>query len=478
MVRIGTLLAALGGLLALSASGAPGSTGAQLVRLTSTPALFPAYAPSVHDYVVRCAGSSTVKVTTWAAAGTVATIDGVRRSTATLPLRPGQAVTVAAANGAAGSDYVIRCLPADFPAFDVAGTSAPGWTIATPSLASGSGTTSHYVVILDGDGVPVWWYRDAGTPLDARLLSGSQIAWAELNAPSPAYQVRTLAGKLVRRLTSPDGQIDDHELQETANGDDVYLVYQPKQHVDLTALGGPADATVLEGQIEEQSPAGKVVWSWSTDGHIGVGESADWAGPILKAPVKSAGEEAYDVYHANSVSLQGNLVVLSLRYEDAIYGIDKTTGAILWKLGGTPTPESLTVTGDPFGAQPFSGQHDARIQPDGTLTVFDDETQTPHPPRTVHYAIDTTAHTATYLGGVSDPDISASACCGSARLLAGGDWVVSWGGDPVIGTYAPDGTPLRRVTFPGLFSYRAVPVASGRLTAARLRAAMDAMAPR
>jgi len=478
LVRLGVSLALLAGVLAVASGGAAGSSGAHLVRLTTSPALYPAYSPAVHDYVVRCNPGSDVSVTTWAAAGTLTTIDGARASSVAVALKPGQGVTVRTAGGGKSAEYHVRCLPADFPAFTVSGASGSGWTIVTPSLSNSGGPSSHYVAILDGNGVPVWWYRDSGIPFDARLFDGSAIAWADYDGANPAYQVRSLEGQLLARITSPDGQIDDHELQLTGAGDEVFLVYQPKEHVDLAALGGPADATVLEGRIEERSPAGKLLWSWSTDGHVGVEESARWAGPILDTPVKSAAGDAYDLYHANSVALQGNLVVLSLRYDDAVYGIDKRTGAILWKLGGTATPQSLTLTGDPLGAQPFSGQHDARIQPDGTITVFDDETQTPSPPRAVHYAIDASAQTARYLGGVADPEVGTSSCCGSARLLADGDWLVSWGADPVVGTYAPDGTPLQRIAFPGLYSYRAVPVAAGRLTEPGLRDAMDAMAPR
>ena len=169
-------------------------------------------------------------------------------------------------------------------------------------------------------------------------------------------------------------------------------------------------------------------------------------------------------------------MLLSLRQTDGIYAIDKATGEILWKLGGTPTAQSLTVVGDPYGADPLGGQHDVRVLPDGTITVFDDGTFLGRPPRAVHYRIDAAAHTATWLGQITDPAIGTSLCCGSARMLADGNWEVSWGGDDVVGEYEPDGTPLFTMTFDGLFSYRAEPVEESRLSAAELRAGMNAMA--
>jgi hypothetical protein len=40
-------------------------------------------------------------------------------------------------------------------------------------------------------------------------------------------------------------------------------------------------------------------------------------------------------------------LILSLRHTDAIYRISRSDGNVVWKLGGTTTAESLTVSGDP-----------------------------------------------------------------------------------------------------------------------------------
>lgn len=463
-------------LIAAGSGGAATRPTGHLIRLTATPGLFPAYAPSIHDYVIRCAGRPAVTVSTWSSVGTTAFIQGKPRHSAKLVLRPDRAITIAARAAGGTATYHVRCLPADFPTFQVTGPGAPSRLyVTTPSLALG-GMGGHYVAIFDNHGAPLWWYRDAGTPIDAKLLPGRLVAYATFNGADPSYQVRRLDGRLVSHVRSPDGEIDDHELQKTSEDDDVYLVYQPKQHVDITSLGGPADATVLEGRIEEISPSGKLVWSWSTDGHVDPSESTAWAKSIVASPIDDAsGAPQYDVYHANSVAVRGNLVVVSLRYENAVYGIDRKTGDILWKLGGTPTANSLTVVGDPHPTAPFSGQHDARILADGTLSLFDDQSLTGRP-RAVQFRIDTASRSATLLRSLSDPTITVSPCCGSARVLADGNWLVSWGGDPTFGEYASDGTPLLRIQFGGLFSYRAVPVATSKLPIAALREGMDEVA--
>jgi hypothetical protein len=148
-------------------------------------------------------------------------------------------------------------------------------------------------------------------------------------------------------------------------------------------------------------------------------------------------------------------------------------------VGGTPTPRSLQVLGDPYGQAIFSGQHDARVLPDGSLTVHDNGTNLDRPPRAVRYRIDEEALTATLLEDVRDTRAPSSGCCGGARKLPAGNWVVSWGAQPTVGEYTPSGAPVLRLTFTaGAFSYRAFPVEPGRLERSVLRDGMDAMAIR
>jgi arylsulfate sulfotransferase len=124
----------------------------------------------------------------------------------------------------------------------------------------------------------------------------------------------------------------------------------------------------------------------------------------------------------NSIEPDGNGIVASFRHLNGVIRIDKASGNIVWKLGGTPRPVSLTFEGDPFGN--FAGQYDARLLPDGTLTVHDNGTLLGRAPRAVRYSIDPIAKTATLLEQVNDPDVPGSLFVGSARKLTGGNWVM------------------------------------------------------
>jgi hypothetical protein len=182
----------------------------------------------------------------------------------------------------------------------------------------------------------------------------------------------------------------------------------------------------------------------------------------------------------NAVEPDGeDAVLISLRHTDAVYKIDKASGNVVWKLGGTWTPKSLAVKGDPEGAYPLGGQHDVRLQPDGTITIHDNRTNLPDSPRGVRYSIDEGARTATMVEQVTDPAVSSSFCCGSSRRSADGSWLFSWGGRSLVTEFDAAGQRTFRLGFGGTaFSYRAVPAPEGALTAAALRAGMDSMHPR
>ena len=187
------------------------------------------------------------------------------------------------------------------------------------------------------------------------------------------------------------------------------------------------------------------------------------------------GTNVYDYFHLNSVQPDGDGLVISARHVDAVYRIDRATGDVTWKLGGTKRPESLHVVGDARD-KTFSGQHDARLLPDGTLTVYDNHT--PGAPRAVRFRIDAAARRAKLLEEVGEPSLVWSPAEGSARRLDGGDWVVSWGATPLVEELAGTNDPTWRLTLAKGQVYRIQPIPRGTLAATTLRRAMDRMHPR
>jgi hypothetical protein len=283
----------------------------------------------------------------------------------------------------------------------------------------------------------------------------------------------------VHSITSPDGPIDFHELTQTGNGDFLVAVDGSKCCFDLSSWGGPASASVYDHTIEEINSSNQVVWKWDTADHINPVTATDpqWRASIL------AGTSPYDVFHLNSLAWNHGDVIVSYRHLNAVYDIHKANGSLVWKLGGSHEPESLTVNNDPVftGGGDFCGQHDARIYSvDGTLTLHDNGTNCGRAPRAVRYKIDTSANTATLVESQTDSLATSSDCCGSARKLVHGDWVAAWGHKSFFTEMTSTGTRvfLLQYTDSGYFSYRVVPVLGNAFTISGLRAGMDAQYPR
>jgi outer membrane protein assembly factor BamB len=440
---------------------------------STEPPLIPAFAPGIPNYVVRCDPSAPVAVHVSSPTSTLVSVDGKGARGGIygeyVDQQPGERFTVVVnAPGQGEQRYNVRCLPTDFPQW----SAQPSIYGVTPFFMTAplSAAFLTRTAIYDRYGVPLWWSDKQVTVFSTLLPNGNVAAMID-----GGVEERTLDGTLVRFLSTVGGPADPHDVLLLPNGHFVMVTIQPRTGVDLTPIGGPADASVCDHVIEEIDPSdGSLVWSWDTYDHIPPTEmDPQWFGPVIAGgPNDQCG---YDVYHWNAIEPTGTGYILSYRHLDAVYDVDQASGDVVWKLGGSARPESLTVVGDPVftGGSHFGGQHDSRLLPDGTVTLFDDGTSLGRAPRAVRYSIDTGAHTATLLNSARDPNIASSFCCGSARYQGSDVWVVGWGGNEIASETVGD---LRQFTlqFPGGNIYRLLPLSSSEVSRAQLDAAMDA----
>ena len=478
--RIAPPLVALAAWAALTAVPA-----AAAVTITAQPSLYPKFARTVTDYVSRCTAGKQLAFTVHATGGEKVAVgshparggdfqQGVSRST-------GQAVTLRISSSSRPGTYPVRCLPQDFPKWDAtrSGTPQAAAYVVTPIGHQSKG----YVAIFDNRAVPIWWrYSGSYGPWDAKPLAGGTIAWTHylggpFGAPGAAgYEEHQLGGKLVRRYLTIGAPTDTHELRQLPNGDVLLISYVPRTGVDLRAYGGPASAKVYDGLIQQVDRSGKVVWSWSSKDHIALPETGRWYAPITHDQNRKSdpSKRYWDLVHLNSVEPDGDGFIVSARHLDAVFRIDKTTGQVVWKLGGTTTATSLTVKDDPLGGP--HGQHDARRYGDGTVTVFDNETLRNSPPRDLRYRIDIATRTATLVESHQDSRVPESVFGGSARKLPGGDWVTYWGGSTLVTETTATGKPRLAIDFHSdRWGYRAVPLLPGQIGVSSIRRGMDRM---
>jgi hypothetical protein len=209
-------------------------------------------------------------------------------------------------------------------------------------------------------------------------------------------------------------QMDLHEFLVTPQGDAFISTASP---VTVPGISHP----VIDDAVQEiDIKTGLELFEWHALDHVPLSQS--------QYPVPSFKGHPYDPYHINSVQpLPNGDLLISMRNTSAMYRVNTSTGAIIWTLGGKASSFKMGP-----GTSTFA-QHDAVMQPDGTMSIFDDGAGPPtvHKySRGIHVSLDTTHMTATLLGEFThSPNLSAN-YEGSTQLLADGDVFLGWGQQP------------------------------------------------
>jgi hypothetical protein len=350
-------------------------------------------------------------------------------------------------------------------------------------VAVGAG---RFVMILDTNGVPVW-YRRVPASIDFKQLPDGNLAWMNFSRanfninPANRYEEHQLDGTLVRTIGTGPGLVTDyHDMIPLANGNAIVVSYSLRT-VASVPPNYPACGTgdqVIDGVLQEVDPSGAVVWTWNSKDHTDLSESV----PVCDVAAISGptATNAYDLLHINSVDedpATGDLIV-SARYMNAVLRISRApAGTVLWKIGGytATNPDGAThfdVLGDPLGT--FSLAHDVRLISGDHLTMFDNRANatTAGAMRAVEYAIDATAHTIAFVWQRPiDPPCSNALCksfgLGSVRRQPDGNTVIAWGGesDPAFTEVDPVGKALLQVSLPvANLTYRVVKVPQSALS--------------
>jgi hypothetical protein len=307
-----------------------------------------------------------------------------------------------------------------------AGPVAPGHLFLAPS----SGPGQHGPLILDGALQPVWCHP-TGLPamnFRAQRLHGEPVLtwWQALPGGGLGRGVHVLADASYREIARfPAGHgmpSDLHELLFTDRGTALVTSLEVR-HRGTKGL-------TLGGVVQElEIPSARVLFEWRSLDHVAVGESY--------APVGYP----WDYFHVNSIDVaaDGNLLV-SARNTWAVYKVHRTTGAVLWRLGGKRSDFTLGK-----GAR-FAWQHDARSHEDGRIvSIFDNGAARS---RGLVLALDTKRMRASMVDEyVHAPPLHAHKL-GSVQLLGDGDVLVGWGTDPHFTEYASGGAVVLDATLP------------------------------
>lgn len=238
--------------------------------------------------------------------------------------------------------------------------------------------------------------------------------------------------QIVARVRGGNGLTADlHEFQIAPDGVAYITAYNPI-HCNLKPANGSDRGAIVDTAIQQiDIKTGLVRWEWHSLDHVGAPESE------VETP---SGRAPWDYFHLNSVDRQPNGdLVISARSSWATYLLEHGTGKILWTLGGNKSSFKMGP-----GTE-TAWQHDARILPNGDLTLFDDGANPPihQQSRAVTIALDMANHRARLVSSYThrDPPLLA-ASQGNMQTLADGNTLVGYGGVPAISEYGRDGSLL------------------------------------
>ena len=335
----------------------------------------------------------------------------------------------------------LRTLP-DVTITVPANATAPGYIFLTPA----SGTGLWGPLMVDEKGSPVWFRKVADPATVAIDFKVQQYR----NRPVLTWWEGTIGGtggqgvgqgefviadqsyrEITRVRAAGTEQADQHDFVITPRNTALFWVYDPVPF-DLSAKGGPADGVLHDGVIQEIDIAtGRRVFEWRARDHVSVDES--------RAPLPQ-GDSAHlpwDYLHPNSVGLDadGHLLV-SARHTWTCYKINKKTGAVIWRLGGSKSDFTIPAN------VKFSWQHDFRRRRDGSYGMFDNGagvTKERDYSRGLVLRLDEQAKTATFVREFVHPDKLSAPTQGSFRELADGGNFIGWGQRPHFTEYTADG---------------------------------------
>jgi len=289
--------------------------------------------------------------------------------------------------------------------------------LSDPLYVTPSSTSSRYSVKLDNDGVPLFYTPIVGRSYDFKKHPTGQMSYAKLHDGQTERIVldSTFAQADVVRCVGANTDMHDFLVLENGN---FILVCNREAVRDLSSCGAASNATVIDNIVQELSPEQELLFEWNSWDHTECGDA-------LRL---SSG----DLAHVNSVVVDtdGDWI-LSLRYMSQIVKIDKTTGDVIWRLGGLRS--DFDFVDDPWGG--LCGQHTASRLANGHILAFDNGnpcapniSDRPSLTRVVEYELDELAMTATLVWSYSKDGLYTQ-YQGSAQRLDNGNTVIGWGAD-------------------------------------------------
>ncbi len=345
------------------------------------------------------------------------------------------------------------------------GSLAPGYIflanfyeISAPPIVGQSGP-----LILDDRLAPVWFRPVPETVVASNLsrqtFNGEPaLGWWQgviTNTGATTSGEDVIVDQHYREVARVRGRggwiVTPHEL--LVRGNDAWVTANRNIPKNLSSYGGAYNGALIDSAVQEYDlRTGELLYTWDALKHIPLSES------YATLPTNGF---PWDAFHVNSIQLTGSgRFLVSMRSTWSAYLVDRANGAIVWTLGGRRSSFRF----GPHAA--FSWQHDVSLDPDSTVTMFDDHccqitgggtyVSPTASSRALRLRLDERARTATLVAEYGHGSGFDADYMGSAQRLRGGGVLVGWGSQPYFSEYGPSGRLLLDVVLPRPdLSYRA-----------------------
>jgi hypothetical protein len=317
---------------------------------------------------------------------------------------------------------------------------APGYVFVAPQQGdAGQGGS----LMVDDRGQLVWFRplpSKYGRPMDFKMqyYRGRRVlTWVEL--VTGEYVVFDDSYRKIVRLEAANGYSGDHHEFLISPQDTALITIYDAVLQDLSYLGGPKNGVAVQGIVQELDiQTGEVLFEWHSIDHVGLQETYGKPGEDKDYP-------GIDYFHINSIDVDhDDNLLISARKTSTVYKIDRKSGEIIWRLGGKKSDFEMGP-----GAR-FAFQHDARRQPDGTISIFDNGTtifrngfpKAVEESRAIVLELDEQKMKASLVREYTHPDKLYADAAGNVQILPNGNVFVGWGRALAISEFNKDGKLL------------------------------------
>jgi hypothetical protein len=322
----------------------------------------------------------------------------------------------------------------------------------------------NFIFVLDKKGGLVDSVRVKGAPYDFQVQDNGLLSYAlgdfSSSVPLAGEDLRHLVLdnelEVVDSFKMKNGYTTDfHEFKMLPNGHVMMMSYHTIPY-DMSTIveGGKTDASLVINIIQEQDADKNVVFEWRNIDYIPITDSdQDLTGSRLN----------YSSLNGFDLDRDGNILA-SFRNHSEIMKISRSTGEILWRMGGPRGDFNLEAEHEENAPYYFARQHHIRKHPNGNITLFDNGAfHQPPFSRAVEYELDEVRKVARLVSEWRYPQGNIfCVTAGNAEMLPNGGWFIGFGVPHAkyvkrnAVEVHPDGSIALEISLPeGVLAYRA-----------------------